>query len=61
MKKRDNRKVTEAFKNVKKVAKSNKNIMPALIEAVKTYATIGEISDVLREVFGEYKDNLLID
>jgi len=60
-KKRDNRKVSEALRNVKKVAKNKQNIMPVLIEAVKTYATIGEISDVLRGVFGEYRDNLPID
>jgi len=30
-------------------------MVPALIEAVKAYATIGEISNVLREVFGEYR------
>jgi methylmalonyl-CoA mutase N-terminal domain/subunit len=60
-KKRDNRKVSEALRNVKKVAKSKQNIMPVLIEAVKTYATLGEISDVLRGVFGEYRDNLPID
>ena len=30
--------------------------MPALIDAVKAYATVGEISDALREVFGEYRE-----
>jgi len=30
--------------------------MPALIEVVKTYATVGEISDALRAVFGEYRE-----
>jgi len=40
---------------LKKVAQSSENIMPIMIETVKTYATIQEISDVLREVFGEYK------
>ncbi len=58
--KRDNGKVAEALKNIKRVAKSDENIMPVLIEAVKTYATIGEISDVLREVFGEYRDNVTV-
>jgi methylmalonyl-CoA mutase N-terminal domain/subunit len=58
--KRDNRKVAEALKNIKRVAKSDENIMPVLIEAVKTYATIGEISDVFREVFGEYRDNVTV-
>jgi methylmalonyl-CoA mutase N-terminal domain/subunit len=37
------------------VARSDENIMPVLIEAVKAYATVGEISDVFRDVFGEYR------
>ena len=40
---------------VRNVAMSDENIMPVLIEAVKAYATVGEISEVLREVFGEYR------
>ena len=40
---------------LKKVAESAENIMPIMIEVVKTYATIEEICSVLREVFGEYK------
>ena len=38
-----------------KVTASNENIMPAVIEAVENKCTLGEISDTLREVFGEYK------
>jgi len=34
---------------------SNENLMPAVIEGVENYCTLGEISDVLREVFGEQK------
>ena len=37
------------------VARSDENIKPVLIEAVKAYATVGEISDVFRDVFGEYR------
>ena len=40
---------------LKKVAQSSENIMPIMIETVKTYATIQEICDVLRDVFGEYR------
>jgi methylmalonyl-CoA mutase N-terminal domain/subunit len=36
-------------------ASSGENIMPAVIEAVENYCTLGEIADTLREVFGEYK------
>ncbi len=53
---RDNEKVKKALSQVQRVAQSEENIMPILIEAVKTYATVGEISDALREVFGEYRE-----
>jgi methylmalonyl-CoA mutase N-terminal domain/subunit len=57
---RDNEKVSHALNEVRQVAKSDDNIMPALIEAVKTYATVGEISDALRDVFGEYREPNII-
>ena len=41
---------------VRKVARTEENIMPVIIEAVKSYATVGEISDALRDVFGEYRE-----
>lgn len=53
---RDNAKVRAALNKVRTVAKSKENIMPVLIEAVKTYATVGEITDALRDVFGEYRE-----
>ncbi len=53
---RDNAKVKSALEKVKQVAATNENMMPVLIEAVKTYATQGEISNALREVFGEYRE-----
>ena len=37
-------------------ARDGKNVMPPLVEAVKTYATVGEISDVMREVFATYEE-----
>ncbi len=44
------------LKTLKKAAQDeNANIMPALVGAVEAYATIGEMCDVLREVFGEWK------
>ena len=52
---RDNRRVAKVLNEVRQVAKSKENVMPVLIEAVKAYATVGEISDALRDVFGEYK------
>ncbi len=41
-------------------AKSNENLMPYILEAVKSYASIGEICNVLRQVFGEYQEKLII-
>ena len=54
-KSRDETVVETKLAELKKVAESAKNIMPIMIEVVKTYATIEEICSVLREVFGEYK------
>ena len=53
---RDNQKVSEVLDRVRNVAKSDENVMPALIEAVKAYASVGEISSALRDVFGEYRE-----
>ncbi|MBU2608533.1 MAG: methylmalonyl-CoA mutase, partial [Chloroflexi bacterium] len=53
---RDNQKVNQLLDEVRRVAESDDNIMPVLIEAVKAYATVGEISDALRDVFGEYRE-----
>ena len=44
-----------ALDALRAVAAGDGNVMPALVEAVKAYATIGEICGVLREVFGEYR------
>src|SRR5947209_5514925 len=41
---------------LRRVAEGTENTMPAIIEAVKTYATLGEIMDVFRSVFGDYMD-----
>ncbi len=53
-KNRDEGLVQEMLKELEHIAKSTENIMPVMIETVKTYATIQEICDVLRRVFGEY-------
>jgi len=53
---RNNAKVKEALDKLHKAAeKEDENLMPHIIQAVKEYATLGEICDVLRKVFGEYK------
>lgn len=53
--KRDSAKVSECLAEIKRRAVENENLMPAVIEAVESYCTLGEISDELRSVFGEYK------
>ncbi len=53
---RDNRHVTQTLKDLAAAARSNKNTMPCMLEAVRAYATLGEISDTLREVFGTYEE-----
>lgn len=55
--KRDQAAVDTALAKLKAAAQGEENLMPFLIETVKTYATLGEICGVLREVFGEYKQN----
>lgn len=55
---RDNYAVTQALTKLRQVANSNDNIMPQLIATVKTYATLGEICEVLRQEFGEYQAGL---
>lgn len=52
---RDNNLVHEKLIKIKEVAKTDENLMPYLINAVKVYATTGEICDILKEVFGTYK------
>lgn len=45
----------EALAYVKEVAEGDGNLVPPVLEAVRAYATVGEICHVLREVFGEYQ------
>jgi len=57
---RDNRKVKEILEKLHYAAEKEENLMPTIIEAVKAYATLGEITDVLRKVYGEYKELIVI-
>ncbi|MFC1859110.1 methylmalonyl-CoA mutase [Thermodesulfobacteriota bacterium] len=54
-KKRDSNHVRNALLRLKEAALGDENLMPFMLEAVKSYATVGEICDNLREVFGEYQ------
>lgn len=53
---RDNRKVAQTLRDLRGVSKTDKNLMPYVIEAVKAYATEQEICDVWRDVWGEYRE-----
>jgi methylmalonyl-CoA mutase N-terminal domain/subunit len=52
--------VDRALKELRRVAESGENIMPATLEAVKAYCTVGEMTAVLREVFGEFREPMNI-
>ncbi len=52
---RDNDLVFKSLSELKRVAQGRENLMPLILSAVKAYATLGEICDVLRDVFGEYQ------
>ncbi|MGI6434244.1 MAG: methylmalonyl-CoA mutase family protein [Syntrophomonadaceae bacterium] len=53
---RDNKKVKECLEDIKKACEKGENVMPYCIEAVKARASVQEICDVYREVYGEYRD-----
>jgi methylmalonyl-CoA mutase N-terminal domain/subunit len=59
-KERGSQKVEKALDNLKRVAEkpegNENNLMPPIIDAVKAYATVGEICSVFREIFGEYQE-----
>jgi methylmalonyl-CoA mutase N-terminal domain/subunit len=52
---RNNKKVNKSLSDLKQAAQVDDNLMPYILDAVKAYATLGEICNVLREVFGEYQ------
>ncbi|HEX2919362.1 MAG TPA: methylmalonyl-CoA mutase family protein, partial [Edaphobacter sp.] len=49
-----------ALRAVEDAARSGENLMPRILGAVEAYATVGEIADVLREVFGEYRESVVV-
>ena len=58
--KRDSAKTTAALAELQRRAGSSENLLPAILAAVEAYATVGEISDALRRVFGEYQESVVI-
>jgi methylmalonyl-CoA mutase N-terminal domain/subunit len=59
-KERDNRKVKEVLDKLHDETDRDRNLMPIIIKALKTYATLGEITEVLRTVFGEYRELIVV-
>jgi methylmalonyl-CoA mutase N-terminal domain/subunit len=53
---RDNRKVSRLLKDLESAARTEKNVMPYLLECCKAYATVGEMTKVFKEVYGEFKE-----
>jgi len=53
---RDNKAVSESLRALEQAAKEKKNVMPYLVECCKSYATVGEMANVFRDVFGEYRE-----
>lgn len=57
---RHNEGVKSALEEIRKTARGTDNLMPPILRAVKQYATLGEICGVLREVFGEYQESVVL-
>ena len=57
---RDDHLWRSSLKAVEEAARSDANLLPHLVHAVESYATVGEISDTLRQVFGEYKEAVVV-
>ena len=58
--KRDSARAKSALAELQRRAATTENLLPAILTAVESYATIGEISDALRRVFGEYQESVVI-
>lgn len=57
---RNNKLVEDVLMKLKEKANTSENLMPYILDAVKAYATLGEICGVLREVFGEYEQSIIL-
>jgi methylmalonyl-CoA mutase N-terminal domain/subunit len=57
---RDDGEVDKVLEKLRGEAEGNENLMPPIIRAVKAYATLGEICNILREVFGEYQELIVV-
>ncbi|POZ93048.1 acyl-CoA mutase large subunit family protein [Petrotoga halophila] len=59
-KQRDNAKVEKSLNRLKKAAINEENLFPYVIECVENYSTVGEITNILKEVYGEYRESTTI-
>ncbi len=57
---RDSQSARAALEGVERRARTSENLLPAIVAAVEAYATVGEISDALRRVFGQYRETVVI-
>jgi methylmalonyl-CoA mutase N-terminal domain/subunit len=57
---RDNEQVEKCLREIKKAAKERENTMYPIIEAVRAYATVQEICDAMKEVYGDYRETPVI-
>ena len=56
----NNAQVTSVLRRLEQAAHGSENLMPLLVEAVECYATLGEIADTLRGVFGEHQEQIVL-
>lgn len=57
---RDNDKVSSDLQRLREAAKTDENLMPFILNCVRSYCTLGEICGVLREIFGEYQQSVIL-
>jgi methylmalonyl-CoA mutase N-terminal domain/subunit len=57
---RDTKAVQQSLEKLKTITRTSENLMPAIMDAVKTYATVGEICDIFRAEFGQYHEPVTV-
>ncbi len=57
---RDGREASRCLRALESACRESENVMPRLLDAVNAYCTLGEMCDVMREVFGVYQENAVV-
>jgi methylmalonyl-CoA mutase N-terminal domain/subunit len=57
---RDKRKAQDAMNRIRKDVEKDANLMPGIVDAVKAYVTVGEVCDLLRDLYGDYQELIVI-